>query len=308
MQTKIIVNKNKFKFIAGLLLFCLISQPTFAQDDSVESTAPKKSAIKNTFENSVMANNQTTEVNNKKELGFIIQHRFGVIKEQYDFYGIYAPANIRIGLTYGIIKNLTIGLGVTKSRMQYDLEWKYKILHQSKGGGSPISLTYYGDLASSGVKNTVLKNQDNEFKKADRLSFYHEIMISRKFNTHLSVQAGINYSHHNIVDSATLTHNRMGASFLARYKFSAQSSAYVSYNMNLLSLDDQFKPQTNSNDPLKPDFTVGYEVSTGSHQFQVFFGAADGILNQDVRYSNPNDFFKKQIILGFNITRQWGFK
>jgi len=295
------------KRIAGIILLTVSLQTAFGQDESEESTMPTKSLVTSTFENSVMANNQTTMVNAKKELGFIIQHRFGVIDNQYDLYGIYAPANIRLGLSFGVLKNLTIGFGATKNKMQYDLEWKYKILAESRGGGSPVTLTYYGDAAISGSEKTGLKNQDNEFKKANRLTYYHEFIASRKFTNKLSFQVGLNYSHRNIVDSATLTHDRMGTTLLGRYKFSPQSSVFLVYNMNLVSFDDKFSPLTNNNDPLKNDFTIGYEASTGGHQFQLFFGAAEGILNQEVRFNNTNDFFDKQIIVGFNITRQWGF-
>lgn len=295
------------KFIAGVLLVSCSLQTAFAQDESGEASKPGKSPVSSTFENNVMANNHTVMTNGQKELGFIIQHRFGVIKDQYDLFGIYAPANIRLGLSFGILKNMTVGFGVTKNKMQYDLEWKYKILAQRSGGGCPVTLTYYGDAAMSGSESEGLKNQDNDYKMANRLSYYHELMVARKFNGKLSLQASINYSHRNIVDSATLTHDRMGVSVLGRYKFSPQSSVFLSYNMNILSFNDQFSPLTNDKDPLKPDFTIGYEVSTGSHQFQLFLGAADGILNQEVRFNNTNDFFNKQIIVGFNITRQWGF-
>jgi hypothetical protein len=294
----------------GLILMGIWMQPVIAQEASTPATEPEAATVtpvKNTFENSVQINNQTTQVNAKNELGFMIQHRFGVIKDGYDLYGIYAPANIRLGLTYGITKDFTVGLGVTKARMQYDLEWKYKILQQSKGGGSPITLTYYGDIARSEAASSKFKNQVGELVESNRLTFYHEIMASYKLNSHFSFQASVFYAHLNIVDSALLTHDRIGYSIIGRYKFSPQSSVLIGFNSNMVSLDKNLSPFTNTKDPLKPDFSIGYEVSTGSHQFQIFIAAADAILNQDVRFSNQNDFFNKQILFGFNITRQWGF-
>ncbi|MCC6685149.1 MAG: hypothetical protein IT247_08765 [Bacteroidia bacterium] len=295
-------------------LICFSAQTVRAQEDSTVAAAPASSEssssvepVKNTFENSVFINNQTIVTNNKHELGFLIQHRFGVIKDGYDFYGIYAPANIRLGLNYGITKKLTVGIGATKSRMQYDLEWKYKILSQQKGGGSPVSLVYYGDVARSEAPGSKFRNQDGKLVESNRLTFYHELMVARKFTGKFSAQLGINYAHHNIVDSqTTLTHDRIGVSLIARYKFSPQSSALIGFNNNIMSFDQNMKSLKNSKDPLKADFSIGYEVSTGSHQFQIFLCSADGILNQDVRFFNSNDFFKKQIIFGFNITRQWG--
>jgi hypothetical protein len=294
---------NVIRIVFYTLLVCLWTPLANAQDNN---PSPTVDPVKNTFENSISINNQTIETNNKHELGFLIQHRFGVIKDGTDLYGIYAPANIRMGLNYGITKKLTIGVGVTKSRMQYDLEWKYKILSQRKGSGSPVSLVYYGDIARSGAPDSKFRNQDGKIIGSNRLTFYHELMVARKFTDKFSAQLGINYSHQNIVDSITLTHDRIGVSLIARYKFSPQSSVLLGFNKNIISFDNNLKPLNNPKDPLKSDFSVGYEVSTGSHQFQIFLGSADGILNQDVRFFNTNNFFKKEILIGFNITRQWG--
>jgi hypothetical protein len=57
----------------------------------------------------------------------------------------------------------------------------------------------------------------------------------------------------------------------------------------------------------KPNPGIGYEVSTSGHQFQVFVCSASGIINQENRVYNQNAFFDKGILIGFNITRQWGF-
>lgn len=308
--------KSSIQFLMGHMRFaigvCLIgfgAIPVTAQEspESTPEPAPSVTPVKRTFENAILVNNQTIETNSQNELGFLIQHRFGLIEDGSDLWGIYAPANIRMGLNYGITKDFTVGLGITKNMMQADLEWKYKILRQSKNGGSPVTLTYYGDLARSEAGSSLFKNQKNELVETNRLSFYHELMVGYKFNSEMSFQAGVNYVHKNLADSALLTHDRIGMTIMGRYKFSPQSSVYMVYNGNLVSLDKDLSPRDNPNDPLKADFSIGYEVSTGSHQFQIFVCSADGILNQDVRFSNPNDFFNKQMLIGFNITRQWGF-
>lgn len=296
------------KTLATLIICAGMLTVNAQEETTTEASMGKNSTpIKRTFEHGVLINNQTIETNLKNELGFMIQHRFGVIKDGYDLYGIYAPANIRLGLTYGITKDFTVGLGVTKNKMQYDLEWKYKILGQNKSGFSPVTVTYYGDIARSEAPSSRFKNQTNELKEANRLTFFNELMIARKIDNHLSVQAGVNFAHVNLVDSTTLTHDRMGFSFITRYKFSPQSSVQLIYNTNIMSFDKDFKSLSNPKDPLRADFGIGYEVSTGSHQFQIFLCSADGILNQDIRFFNSNDFFNNQIIFGFNITRQWGF-
>lgn len=295
-----------------LTLCCILglfplSNRIIAQETTEQPAEKTVEPIKNTFENSIFNNGQTTQVNAKNELGSLIQHRFGQIKSGSDLYGIYAPANIRLGINYGITKDFTVGLGITKSGMQTDIEWKYRILQQSKGGGSPITLTYYGDFARSDAASGLFKNQKGDVVETNRYTFYHELMASYKYNSKISVQAGFYLVHRNIVDSIIVTHDRIGLNLLGRYKFSPQSSILLSYSNQLVALDNNYKPFSNSNDKLKGDLVIGYEVSTGSHQFQIFIANAAGILNQDIRSLNLNDMGKREFLFGFNITRQWGF-
>ena len=60
--------------------------------------------------------------------------------------------------------------------------------------------------------------------------------------------------------------------------------------------------------PQEPNLSIGYEVSTGGHQFQVFVTTADGILDAQILGYNHNDFTKRQVLIGFNITRLWNLK
>src|ERR1043166_1477534 len=118
------INNNMFRLCMALLL-CFSFNISQAQDAEAPAPPPIPRPVKNTFENGVQINNQTVETTSRNGLEMMIQHRFGEIKNNTDLYGIFAPANIRFGLSYGVIKNLSVGVGVTKARMQYDFEWKY---------------------------------------------------------------------------------------------------------------------------------------------------------------------------------------
>src|SRR3569832_191751 len=134
--------KNIFQIAFATLL---IAMPAllFAQD-AEQPTAPVKKEVKKTFENIVLINNQTVETMNKKALDFVIQHRFGTIVDDNDLYGLFAPSNIRLGLTYGITRNLSAGVGATKNKHLYDLNWKYVMLRQTKPGGMHVTVTFFG--------------------------------------------------------------------------------------------------------------------------------------------------------------------
>lgn len=294
----------------SLLLFLLsTSTVVFAQAQTEEATPPPAPAaeeatpppsnepIKGTFENGVLINNQTVEGPSRNSIDFIIQHRFGVVESHEDLFGLFAPSNIRLGVNYGITKSLSVGAGVTKNKKLYDFQWKYILLRQTSPGGMPVTVTYFGTLSNSALPDANFNNQENKYLAADRLSYFNQIMIARKFNSHLSLQVAFTQAHVNIVDTL-MRHDVFGVSFAGRYKFSPQSSVLLEYDHPLTV--HEINKQT-------PNIGIGYEVSTGSHQFQVFVCTADAINNAQILMYNQNDFTQKQLLIGFNITRQWGF-
>ena len=169
----------------------------------------------------------------------MIQHRFGLIESNDDLFGFYAPANIRMGLTYGITKCIAVGVGVTKNKMIYDFNASASILKQTKEKGIPVSIAYHGNIGRSALKEENFYNQDNEYKASNRLTYFNEIMIARKFNSHLSLQVAFTYSHMNLVDSIYQQHDFYGVSFVGKYKFSPQSSVLVDFDylVNVSDID-----------------------------------------------------------------------
>ena len=110
-----------------MLLLCIGTGTAFAQDSTVaEQPQPElKPAVrysKNTFESIFLLDNQTVMVPKKGSLEMAIQHRFGVVNNGVkDMFGLFAPSNIRLGMNYAPLKKLNVGVGLTKERMQVDL-------------------------------------------------------------------------------------------------------------------------------------------------------------------------------------------
>ena len=268
-----------------------------AADTTAPVAKPSHKLVKNTFENAVLINNQTVEAPHKKTLDFIIQHRFGVVKDYTDLWGFFAPSNIRLGLTYGITDRISIGAGVTKDNYPVDLQWKYIGLRQTKDGSMPVTVAYYGNVSKSLKSQANFMNQENKYISTNRLSFFHELMVARKFGSKIGVQAAFTYSYFNLMDSG-MSHPNYGVSVLGRYRVTPQGS---------ITVDFDYPITKSSVNPAKPNLGFGYEISTSGHQFQVFFTTANQISNQTERVYNQNDFLKRQFLIGFNITRAWGF-
>jgi len=103
-----------------------------------------------------------------------------------------------------------------------------------------------------------------------------------------------------------MNHDVIGVGFNGRVKFSPQSSFIFQYDipLNIKSISEQIDFEA-----AKPNFGIGYEVSTSTHAFQVFISTADGILQQDNYMYNTNDVSNgfSDLMIGFTITRLWSF-
>ena len=286
---------------ALLLLLCINTSSLVAQDSTITTVAKKVKPVKNTFGSVWIMDNQTVMVPIKGSLEFDIQHRFGTVTNgAKDLFGLFAPSNIRLGINYAPIKNLFVGVGLTKERMQLDLNAKYALLQQTPGK-MPLSVTLYCNM----VVDT--RNKSNFRYNVDRYSYFSQLIIARKITSKFSAQIAPSFSWFNniegYVDSKGVIQQKMknghfAVSTLGRYKLSEKTAVIVGY--------DQPLTQHPTNNP-HPNICFGFETTTSSHAFQVFAGNYAGIVPQSNNMFNQNDYTKSQYVIGFNITRLWNF-
>jgi hypothetical protein len=277
-----------------------------AQDqENKEENTPKKSkskAVKNTFGSVWMMDNQTVMVPIKGTLEMDIQHRFGTVnKGAQDLFGLFAPSNIRLGLSYAPLNKLNVGAGITKERMQADFNAKYAIVQQTTNNNIPLSVTIFGNVVLD------CRSGSNFRYNVHRLSYFSQLIIARKITDRISLQVSPTFSWFNnveaYVDSKGLLQNKMNNGHLAisalvRYKFSDKSAIILGA--------DQPLTQHPTNNP-KPNVCIGFETTTSAHAFQVFAGNYYGIVPQSNSMFNQNNYRDGQFVIGFNITRLWNF-
>jgi hypothetical protein len=294
-----------------------------AQDNTateeVKAAPAKPKPVKNTFESVWIIDNQTVMVPVKGTFEMDIMHRFGTVNNGYsDFWGFFAPSNIRLGVNYAPIKKLYVGLGIAKANMLWDLNAKYSIITQTKSK-YPVSVTYYGNVAYD-----TRKDEDNTIfrYKTQRFSFFNQLIIARKVTSKFSVQVAPSISHQNAVDGFYTKNDSTGKvifknmkfdhfaiAFSARYKLTNVTSFMVNY--------DQPITKHATNNP-NPNLSFGFEFNTSNHSFQLFLGNYS-LLNPQrnnlYNTNNPFGFTKTdgtkvkggQFLIGFNITRLWNY-
>jgi hypothetical protein len=302
----------------------VLLQPVLrAQNDSTATPEVKRATkvkpVKNTFESVWIIDNQTVLVPIKGTFEMDIMHRFGTVQKGYqDFWGFFAPSNIRLGVSYSPINKLNLGVGITKSNMLWDASAKYSLITQTKGK-YPVSVTYYANAAYD-----TRKDADNSIFKyqTQRISFFNQLIIARKLTNKLSIQVAPSISHQNSVNGyytkndstgkevfQEMKHDHIAIAVSGRYKLTNVTSLMVNY--------DQPITKHATHNP-NPNLSFGFEFNTSNHSFQLFAGnysllnqQRNNLFNANSPFGYTNGEGKKvgggNFLIGFNITRLWNY-
>jgi hypothetical protein len=279
-----------------LLLFIFSTSHLNAQDDlmdllddEAESTIYETA----TFKTTRLVLGQSIENPAPGVLIFLIQHHFGRVNTgAYEFWGL-DQATIRIGLEYGINEWLAVGVGRNSYKKTFDGFVKGKILRQSTGAKNmPLSLSYFGSTSLNSLK-WAEPERENYF--SSRLAFTHQLLIARKFNSGFSFQITPTLVHKNFVPTEEDSNDIFAVGFGGRAKLTNRISFNAEY---WYVLPDQIVSEPHDN-----ALSIGFDIETGGHVFQLFFTNADPIFESGFITETTGKWDKGDIYFGFNISR-----
>ena len=284
---------KRLTIVSIVLLLGLFNISLFAQTDSTVKEPVVDEAVRNTFSSSVILDNQTVMLPLKGSKELEIQHRFGEMKKINDLFGIYGSSNIRFGMNYGITDNIMIGFGTESNHKMQEFKLKLALLKQTKSNRIPVSVSYYGNTVIDGRDNS---NWGANYKFTSRLSFVNSILVARKFNKRFSLQGSVAFAHFNQVDSIK-TNDVVALSLNGKCKLFGALSAIFEYDHTFapVKLLKYYQEQS------KPNASLGLDINTGTHNFQVYVASYRGIIAQQNYMYNKNDFTKGNLFIGFNI-------
>lgn len=284
------------KKILSLLLLAFLALPSFAQEE--EEDYP----VGYTFETSILVDNQTVMTPYKGMIEFEIHHRFDKITNgSKTLFGVYSPANIRLGINYGVTDKAMLAFGVTKDYSMWDFAAKYAILQQTESGSMPVSMSFYGNV---GVE---ARSDDNfgppeEFKITHKLSYFSQLIVARKFADAFSMQLAPTLIWFNAVESGYNNIN-FGLHAGAKLTFAPSHAIIFEYDQLFTNPDTDYDGDGEENfDQTKPQLAIGWEKGTATHAFQLFFANYKGIVGQRNFVYNKNDFTAGEFLVGLNVT------
>ncbi len=278
------------------LLLSLFVITAFAQE---EQEKKKDRPVAEPFFGGYLIDAQTTVIQSPKTLEFIIQHKFGTFENgAEDIWGIYNSANVRLGLDYVVYKNLQIGWGLTRTDMTHDFNVKYTILEQTRKNTVPVALGFYGNM---GLSQKDKEAYGAEYVFSDRMSYFGQLIVGRKFHDRFSLQGGVSFTHFNHADTSVYSFDRIGLHLNGRIKVTGTGSFVFNYDQPLKALQLTVR----ENDDINPNITFGWEIATATHAFQIYMGYSKKILPQYYMMRETKEFEFEQFNIGFTITRMW---
>ncbi|MBA3663582.1 MAG: hypothetical protein H0W61_05155 [Bacteroidetes bacterium] len=255
---------------------------------------PKKEFTTATFKTTRLVNFHTVEVLGKRSLDFRISHRFGDFNTgPYNAWGTDGGANIRLSLEYCHDGRFMFGIGRTSTNKIVDGFLKLRLLRQTTNNSVPVSITLF-----SGIYQTFERANIDGINKyqadADRLSYCHQIMIGRKFNSRFSIQLTGAMVHFNLVENISDKNDCYIVGVVTRFKFAKRQAITLEYGYRI----NQY-----STDKYYDSFGIGYDLETGGHVFQLHLTNSFGLTeNQYLMYTNKT-WQNWGVRLGFNISR-----
>ncbi len=270
----------------------------FSQENLMNlfDTEPQTIYTQATFKTTRIVLGQSIENPGKGNLIFVIQHHFGNINQGlYQFFGL-DQATIRLGFEYGLTDWLQLGVGRSSFGKTYDANVKVKILRQSTGKRNmPISLSYFGSI---GV-NTLHQTTIGKYYFTNRISFLNQLLIARKFSSAISLQITPSLVHRNLVQTPSEDNNVFALGAGGRFKL----SHHTSLNLEYFYLLSKQTAATYHN-----SFSIGFDVETGGHVFQMYVSNSQGIIGQNFIPGTTGNWLNGDVVIGFNITRAFVIK
>lgn len=272
------------------LLFLLLPFLSFAQDDLLAEidTTLNNQVVTSAFKALKIVNLESTKLAAKGDLYFIVAHRFGSVKDGFEgFYGL-DNANTQIKFLYGVKDWLTIG--GARSELAYDFSVKYRLQEQIEDG-FPVAIVGFNSLA---INNTLKESLYPNMTFENRLIYVSQILVSRKFSENLSLELAPTFFHENFVANDMQDNSQFAIGIGGRYKISKRWSINADYAAHL---------NRASNSPFKNPLSVGVDLETGGHVFQMHFTSSQGIHEAGYLGQTTGDWTKGDVFFGFNLAR-----
>jgi len=165
-------------------------------------------------------------------------------------------------------------------------------LRQKSGTKSfPVSVNWVSGIQ---VNSLPWRDETRENYFSSRLSFSHQVLIARKFSESFSLQLSPTLIHRNLVATRAEPNDVLSLGVGLRQKITPS----ISINLEYYHLFTEYTA-----DNFEPAFSVGFDIETGGHVFQLFFTNAQAMTENLFVAETTGKWGEGDIHFGFNVNR-----
>lgn len=297
------LKRNRFSYLrnlviisVALLIFTLKANAQNVDVFKLQEEQDKKEAsektdiVTSTFKTTRIINGQSIENTGRGVLDLKISHRFGMVNTgAYNFFGL-DQASMRIGLDYGLTDRLEIGIGRSTYNKEFDGFFKYRVLRQSTGKvNMPFSLSLVSTTVLRTVKDAPVPYTINY---SDHFNFVNQVIIARKFGDYFSLQLVPTMVHFNSVPTKAYRNDLYSMGMAFRQRLSKRVNLTGEYYYQVQKLPGYYNSAS-----------VGFDIETGGHVFQLHFTNSTGINERSFITQTDGRWNNGGVHFGFNISR-----
>ena len=305
-----------------------------------EPNSPEGEAVQNAFKTSKVVNLQSIEMIDAGVFDFKMSHRFGAVNSgAVNAFGLDV-ATIRLGGEYGVNQRMMVGLGRynVKSEKGVDAYVKYKLMSQTTDNKNPLSVLLLGAVDYKNTRylfdnarilgpvetaNAKDPSRYWQLSMPQRMAYVGQIIIGRKQNDKFSWQISPTIVYYGTAttlsqakkdhwvgfDSSTAikTGEQGGSAMMVNSGVSQLQMALglgMRYKITTrTSLNVEYIPVLTGRGDFRNSFSIGFDIETGGHVFQIDFTNSIG-LNESLFISrNTTQWNTAGVRLGFNLHR-----
>lgn len=275
-------------FIGLLLLFSGI-------EDSVST---ELTPVSRTFRSTQIINQRSVDQLFGQTLEFRMGHRFG---DSYtglkDLFGIDLGASVYFGLDYAITDDIMAGfsrLGGAGALKTYEVHSQYKLISQKVEGGSPVTLSMYGEAAFA----TTLG--------AEQTHLMLMPLIARKWTKEFSTQVSPFYiqrleNKDNFIGAQPIYGANVAVNYILTKKVGLVFEWSPLFNRDEMNGNSLTTYKYNS-------ISAGVNLEISGHTFQLVASNTQHISTIGSLLGTNADYTGRHFYLGFNITRLYSFE
>ena len=287
------------------LLFLFLPLISFSQEDLLDELnkdAVEDKTVQAAFKGLKVVNFESTKLANAKDFYFVVAHRFGTVKNGFDDLFGLDNAVTQLKFIYGVNDWLNIGAARSSFQKKYGVHAKYRLINQVETS-VPVTIVGYNLVT---VNTALDKDLFANLEFSDRVTYTSQVLISRKFSEDFSMLLAPTFIYENLATRSVevlanediLNHDEENSQFAVglggRYKLTTRWSINADYGIHL---------NRNSNSSFRNPLSIGVDLETGGHVFQMHFTNAQAMFEEGFIVQGQGDWGDGDFFFGFNLSR-----